>query len=148
MKISVKRTLIALCCTGALLTCSITAMANNCSKLVVNLITKPGVVCQLVPPAKRIRGNIVWGSVPTQITSNVPGVGFTMQQSAGYGPDEQIKYRCDNGKTMTIESQQNYCLTEAGDITGKTDNPHSAHYTLYPGSWGKSIAGMIAWTLG
>jgi len=96
---------------------------------------------------KVIHGNLI-SSPPASIMPNDSKV-FDMEQTV-YGPSVMLTYRCGN-EDITLSSQQNFCLLEAGNITGEILSPRprdiNASYMALSGSFFWAKPGNINWQI-
>ncbi len=66
-----------------------------------------------------------------------------------YGPELELTYSCGEGKSITINSQQNWSFLSAGDVHGQIVNATSmsADFQVVNGSCFNSQPGQLLWKL-
>lgn len=121
---------------------------NNCVYLSILISNNTKTTCQLID-SQVLYGRLSSSTQPPVLippgTSSYP---FEMRQLI-YGPDIILTYECGAGHRVSIESQQDLCVMESGEITGKVlfSSDLSAKKIKNRGSYLWSRHGSIAWTL-
>lgn len=124
------------------------AMLNDCTHLGVQVQNRTGDVCTLISYQTK-QGNL--NHVTPNTHQLVPNASQTFQMAQTYSesPTVVLNYSC-NGHHITLESHQNYCLFEAGNIRGQVisaDPLIAASSTTHLGSYSNNYQGQIYWIL-
>ena len=120
---------------------------DNCAYLSVVIANNGNEPCYLTESYLKHGSLGYYDPVPEVIYPNTYSQPFEVRQSI-FGPDISLTYQCGQGRQITIESQQNFCLFMGGTITGMAYNNYymGADYTKSEGSyWGRH--GEITWYL-
>jgi hypothetical protein len=122
------------------------AGANGCGRLGVQILNHTNTLC-VVKNIKMIKGEVAY-MIPN-ITVLPPNVSQTIfiEQAWLSGPDMIVDYECGS-KKISIESQQNYCLFQSGDVHGQivsVEGGLRATYAFSTGSYSQRFPGHIYW---
>lgn len=124
------------------------APPNNCVYLSVMINNNTKTTCELV------NKEVIYGrmssstQVPVLIPPGTSSYPFEMRQVL-YGPDIVLTYECGAGRKITIESQQDFCALNSGEVSGKIlfATNLSARSIRDRGSYFWNRHGSISWTL-
>jgi hypothetical protein len=119
---------------------------NACGNFHLQISNLTNVACVLTSQVV-IHGNLITPP-PSSILPN-DSKRFDMSQTV-YGPAITLSYQC-GAENISFTSQQNFCVLEAGDITGTILHPFPANInassTALPGSYLWEKSGSINWTI-
>lgn len=120
-------------------------VANGCSNLFVILENTTSLPLT-VGYVNCTHGSQLTTLPNTNISPITPAV-LVLTQSGTYGP--QCQFNINNGDTVyaLISVQQNFCHSQAGNITYGVDNGPATISAVQVGSWADKLPGMVWVTL-
>lgn len=123
------------------------ALTNKgCGHLHIQIANTTFVSCVLTNQ-EIVHGYLI--SAPPAVIMQNDSKFFDMEQT-GYGPSITLGYQCGS-ENISFTSQQNFCLVEAGDISGNLLHPLpeniNATYTAETGSYLWNKPGNINWKI-
>jgi hypothetical protein len=125
------------------------APPNNCVYLSVQISNNTNANCLLIDKQVmhgRMSANT---QAPVLIQAGDSAYPFEMRQQI-YGPDIVLTYECGEGNQISFESQQDFCILKAGEISGNvlyTTTNLAAKSTKDRGSYLWNRHGAINWLL-
>jgi len=122
---------------------------NTCGILSVLIVNTTKDTCKLID--QRLNHGYVIGNthIPVYIPPNSSAPALELIQSRMWGPEIILTYRCGEGRLISLNTRQNFCLLSAGRITGQVTDRRgmTADYTAKEGSYFWNQHGTISWAL-